>query len=155
MFCKKARPVWKGSPERVICSALPVHHTFCITRETLTLTLKSLTVLSGTLSQWVSRLRQLTYSEPCRYAPIKENGTLIGLHCPSFKRIHLPLVSFKKLYCYNYAQPERFQALGCHGESLRELELDMLPDGAIPHLFRLLKRCTNLASLSLTGECQG
>lgn len=50
--------------------------------------------------------------------------------------------------------PDLFQALNCHGESLNELTLKILPPETISNLW-LLKGCTNLVSLSLDGNWLG
>lgn len=47
--------------------------------------------------------------------------------------------------------PEIFPALSCHGESLIDLRLNVLPGGNFPHV-SLLKGCTNLVSLLLVGN---
>lgn len=52
--------------------------------------LMSCIVHSGVLSRWIPRLPQLKHLNTSNVAPTKDNGTLIQLHCPSFKGLHLP-----------------------------------------------------------------
>lgn len=59
------------------------------------------------------------------------------------------LKSFKTFSDHSF-RPDISQALSCHGESLVELKLSVYPSGTVPNVL-LLKRCTNLVSLSLVG----
>ncbi|MCJ1423974.1 hypothetical protein MMC29_001861 [Sticta canariensis] len=150
-----------------------------ITKKTPLLEELSGNISSETLFRWIPRLPRLTHLDVWYSAATKDNGTLVRLHCPSFKRLHIrnsyldggesskrraaflnelrpqSLESFKTS-TYQSPGPEILHALSCHGESLVELKLNVIPvcmRGPIPQ-FSLLKGCTNLVSLSLAGTEQ-
>lgn len=60
------------------------------------------------------------------------------------------LGSFETFNAWGFG-PQSFQALSCHGKSLSELKLHMLPPDSTPHV-SLLKDCTNLVLLSLAAR---